>query len=159
MTVVRRIAALSAWVRHMTVFAESRILIAPRDRVFDLVADVESYPQFLPLWRDAHVYERQGNVYLTEQSVGLGKLEERFRTKTVLARPLRIEVTSEDPLFRDFYIHWDFATIGLGCRISVALQWQLASPTLQGALDRLLPSAARSIVSAFEKRARDELGG
>jgi coenzyme Q-binding protein COQ10 len=142
----------------MTVYAESRILIAPRDRIFDLVADVESYPEFLPLWRDARIYQRSGNVYRTEQAVGLGRLEERFHTTTVLSRPWRIEVTSEDPLFREFYIHWDFANIGLGCRISVAMQWWLASRMLQEAIDRLLPSAARSIVAAFERRAREELG-
>jgi coenzyme Q-binding protein COQ10 len=111
----------------MTVYAESRILIAPRDRIFDLVADVESYPEFLPLWRDARIYQRSGNIYRTEQAVGLGRLEERFHTTTVLSRPWRIEVTSEDALFREFYIHWDFANIGLGCRISVAMQWLLGT--------------------------------
>jgi ribosome-associated toxin RatA of RatAB toxin-antitoxin module len=47
----------------MTVFAESRIIAASIEEVFDLVADVESYPTFLPLWRDARIYERSGNVY------------------------------------------------------------------------------------------------
>ena len=142
----------------MTVFAESRIMIAPRDRLFDLVADVESYPSFLPMWRDVRVYERSGNSYQTEQSIGIGRLQERFRTQTVLLPPLRIQVTSGDPLFRDFYIHWDFYNIGLGCRISVAIQWQLASPSLQRVVDRFLPSAARSVVAAFETRAREEFG-
>lgn len=142
----------------MTVFAESRIMIAPRDRLFDLVADVESYPSFLPMWREARVLERDGNVYHTKQSLGIGLLQEHFQTRTVLIPPLRIEVSSSDPLFHEFYIHWDFATIGLGCRISVALQWQLAIPSLQCAVDRILPSAARSIIGAFEARAREEFG-
>jgi coenzyme Q-binding protein COQ10 len=143
----------------MTVFAESRIIIASVEEVFDLVADVESYPAFLPLWRDARIYERSGNVYYTEQVVGLGPLEQRFRTKTVLSPPLHIEVTSTDPLFREFYIRWDFANVGRGCRISVALQWLLSSPVLQEGIDLLLPSAARTIVNAFEKHARQEFGG
>jgi coenzyme Q-binding protein COQ10 len=142
----------------MTVFAESRIMIAPRDRLFDLVADVESYPSFLPMWRDARICERSGNRYQTEQSIGIGRLQEQFRTQTLLKPPLRIEVTSSDPLFSDFYIHWDFYTIGLGCRISVAVQWQLASPSLQRVIDRFLPSAARTVVAAFESRAREEFG-
>jgi coenzyme Q-binding protein COQ10 len=142
----------------MTVFAESRILIAPPDRLFDLVADVESYPSFLPMWRDARVFARSGNLYHTEQAVGVGRLQKRFRTQTLLSPPLRIEVTSSDPLFSDFYIHWNFSCIGLGCRISAAVQWQLASDSLQRMIDRVLPSAARSVITAFEGRAREEFG-
>lgn len=103
----------------MTVYAASRIIMAPRSRVFDLVADVEGYPEFLPLWRDAEVYRRDGDIYYTEQEVGLGRISERFRTRTHLVRPLHIKVTSEDDRFDEFFIRWDFDTVGTGCRISV----------------------------------------
>ena len=139
----------------MTLHSDSRIIPAPPDRVFDLVADVESYPEFLPLWREAKVVERQPNVYWTDQMVGLGPVHERFRTKTVLFRPVRIEVTSSDEMFSNFFITWDFSPAGRGCRASIALTWEMRASRLQGAIDMLLPRAARTMVAAFQKRARD----
>jgi coenzyme Q-binding protein COQ10 len=138
----------------MTIHTDSRIAVAPLETVFDLVADVERYPEFLPLWRDAQVLGRNGSVYDTEQTVGLGPITKKFRTRTVLNRPTHIEVSSTDQIFRTFFIRWDFATVGRGCRISIALAWDVKSRQLQGAIDQLLPGVARTMVEAFENRAR-----
>lgn len=95
------------------------------------------------------------NCYWTEQTVGLGPVRERFHTKTTLRRPVRIEIISQDELFENFFISWDFHPVGRGCRASVALTWVMRSAKIQRAIDMLLPHAARSMVAAFEKRARD----
>lgn len=137
----------------MTMHAESRIILAPNDWVFDIVADVERYPEFLPLWREVRVTRRNGNRYHTEQEVGIGRTRTRFRTDTVLKRPMRIEITSRDELFREFFIFWDFNTAGNGCRVDMALTCEVQSRRLQIAIDRLLPRIARAMVVAFEKRA------
>lgn len=139
----------------MTLHSDSRIIPASPDRIFDLVADVESYPEFLPLWREARVIERQPSVYWTEQTVGLGPVHEKFQTKTMLFRPVRIEVTSTDELFNNFFISWDFNPAGRGCRASIGLTWEMRASRLQSAIEMLLPHAARTMVSAFQKRARD----
>lgn len=145
--------------RIMSTHKDSQIIQAPRERIFDLVADVERYPEFLPLWVDAHVYRHSGETtYFTEQEVGLGPLHERFRTKTVISRPDAIEVTSADGLFRDFRILWTFTDVGLGkkqaCRTDIALTWQVHSWLMQRAIDMVLPETARSMVRAFARRAR-----
>jgi coenzyme Q-binding protein COQ10 len=139
----------------MTTHRDSRIFLAPAERIFDMVADVERYPDFLPLWREARIYERRTNVYWTEQTVGLGPVRESFRTKTTLQKPLRIEIVSTDDLFANFFISWDFHPVGRGCRASIALVWEMRSQKMQRAIDLLLSQAARSMVVAFEKRARD----
>jgi coenzyme Q-binding protein COQ10 len=139
----------------MTIHSDSRIIVAPTDRIFDMIADVESYPNFLPLWRDARIYERKPGEYWTEQTVGIGPVREHFRTKTVLRRPVRIEISSPDEIFTNFFISWDFHPVGRGCRASIALTWEMRSKRLQGAIDMLLPHAARTMVTAFEKRARE----
>lgn len=137
----------------MSVFATSRVIAAPPHALFDLVADVESYPEFLPLWRDARIVSRNGNTYVTEQKVGLGETRVRFRTRTRLRRPIRIEVSSDDPLFHELFIRWDFRAVGAGSRVSVALTWEMASRPLQAGLDRVLSAAADSMMRAFETRA------
>jgi coenzyme Q-binding protein COQ10 len=137
----------------MTTHREARFIRAPADTVFDLVADVERYPEFLPMWRHARVYQRQGDVYLTEQEIGLGPISERFRTRTELRRPDRIDVTSDDVLFRAFHIRWGFQPVRSGCRASIELTWEVRSWPLQAAIDLLLPTVARTMVDAFQRRA------
>jgi coenzyme Q-binding protein COQ10 len=137
----------------MTTHREARLISASVDRVFDLVADVERYPEFLPLWRHARVYRREGDVYLTEQEIGVGPIRERFRTRTELRRPDRIDVASDDALFRAFHICWTFDPLRDGCRASIALTWEVRSRSLQSAIDLLLPTVARTMVDAFQRRA------
>jgi coenzyme Q-binding protein COQ10 len=137
----------------MTTHCETRLIAASCDQVFELVADVERYPEFLSLWRCARVYHRDGDVYLTDQEIGLGPIRERFRTRTELRRPHRIEVTSEDSLFETFQIIWGFDPLRGGCRASIALTWEMRSRRLQKGIDLLLPTVARSMVAAFSKRA------
>jgi coenzyme Q-binding protein COQ10 len=137
----------------MTTHCETRLIAASCDQVFELVADVERYPEFLSLWRCARVYHRDGDVYLTDQEIGLGPIRERFRTRTELRRPHRIEVTSEDSLFETFQIIWGFDPVRGGCRASIALTWEMRSRRLQKGIDLLLPTVARSMVAAFSKRA------
>jgi coenzyme Q-binding protein COQ10 len=140
----------------MTLHSSSRSIQAPLEAVFDLVADVEQYPDFLPMWREAKIIGRDdGDAYQTEQVVGIGPLEQRFCTHTTLVRPTRIEVSSPDPLFRRFFIRWDFAPSG--CRIGITLDWEVESRPMQRAIALLLPGVATTMVEAFERRARHVL--
>lgn len=136
---------------------DRRYIAAPAEQVFDLIADVERYPEFLSIWRSARIYEREVDVYFTEQEVGLGPIRERFRTRTELLRPHRIEVSSPDPLFQAFGICWNVAPFRGGCKVGVELTWQMHSRALQRAIALLLPTVASTMVDAFEKRAREVL--
>src|SRR5512134_3430055 len=115
----------------MTTHRETRLIAAKCDQVFELVADVERYPEFLSLWRRARVYHREEDAYETFQEIGLGPIRERFRTRTELRPPRNIEVTSDDPLFEAFEILWAFDAARGGCRASIALTWQMRSRHLQ----------------------------
>ncbi|MCP5364842.1 MAG: type II toxin-antitoxin system RatA family toxin [Hyphomicrobiales bacterium] len=141
----------------MTTHTASRVVPASLESVFDLVADVEAYPEFLSLWQEARIIERQPDSYITEQVIGLGPVRERFRSKTLLSRHSHIEIMSLDKLFRSFLIRWDFVPVAKGTRILIALKWEVRSPLLQSAIVLLLPGVATSMVEAFEKRAKETL--
>ncbi len=140
----------------MTSHRESRTLPVPAEAIFDLVADVERYPEFLTLWRSARVYAREEGAYFTEQEIGLGPIRERFRTRTQLNRPDYIDVTSIDPLFKTFRIRWDFlpARTGIGAEVTIAMTWEVRSRLLQKGIEAMLPMTATRMVTAFEHRAR-----
>ena len=137
----------------MTTHRERRVIAAPRETLFDLVADVERYPEFLPMWREARVRDRGPNRYDTDQLVGFGLLCERFTTRTVLNPPEVIEVTSDDRLFQKFLIRWWFHEEGEGSLVVVDLDWRTRSFLLQGAIDLVLAQTARMMIEAFERRA------
>jgi coenzyme Q-binding protein COQ10 len=124
------------------------------ERLFDLVADVERYPEFLRWWITARVGQRQGNVYYTDQVLGLGPFRMRFGSKTVLRRPERIEVTSDEPPFRQFRLGWIFEPRpGPGCKVSLAAELDFRSGLLERIVNRALPAAIADIIEAFEARA------
>ena len=129
------------------------------EQLFDLVADVERYPEYLPGWIAARVREREGNVYFTDQVVGFGAFRERFGSRTVLHRPDRIEVTSTDNLFRSLSLTWDFGALpGDWCRVELFVDLKLRS----GLVDRLFRRTAigtpEAIMSAFVRRAHHVYG-
>lgn len=137
----------------MSTHRSFRLIAAPRDLLFGLVADVERYPAFLPMWRRARILAREADTYWTEQEVGLGPIREHFKTRTILSAPERIDITSSDALFRAFRILWTFSEAKPGTRVEIFLRWEVESRLLQVAIDRALPVAARTMVEAFETEA------
>ncbi|HRD67174.1 MAG TPA: type II toxin-antitoxin system RatA family toxin [Candidatus Competibacter sp.] len=134
---------------------ESRVVAVSTEKMFDLVADVERYPEFLPLMRSATVVRRQASAYETEQVLMLGLLVHRFRTHTELDPPRSIVVTSGDRSFRRFGIRWSFAPApDGGCRIDFALDCEVRLFWLRPLGDALVAQMASTMVDAFAARAR-----
>jgi len=137
-----------------------RLLPYRAEELFDLAADVERYPEFLRWWIAARVRERQANAYDTDQVLGLGPLRVRFGSRTVLCRPQRIEVTSDEPPFRRFRLAWIFEPqSGGACKVSLAAEIEFRSRFLQRVVGRVLPAAVANIIAAFETRAHPLYGG
>ena len=125
------------------------------EQLFDLAADVERYPEFLRWWLAARVRDREASAYRTDQVLGLGPIRVRFASKTVLHRPQRIDVTSDEWPFRQFGLSWIFEPQRpAGCRVILVAELELRSWLLQGVVDRILPAVTADIISAFEARAR-----
>ena len=123
------------------------------EQVFDLVADIERYPEFLQWWISARICKREANICFVEQVLGFGPIRLRFASQALLHRPQLIDVTSTEPMFRQYSLSWRIVPISSGCRISVGAEFQLQSSLLQHAVDEFLPAAIDDIVAAFEARA------
>ena len=126
----------------------------PRDQLFDLAADVERYPDFVPWWVAARVRKREGNVYYTDQVIRFAMVRKRFGSKTVLRRPERIDVTSSDGPIRKLHLTWLFDRgTGNSCDVSLAVELELRSPLLETLFAHAMVHAAGPIMTAFETQA------
>jgi coenzyme Q-binding protein COQ10 len=124
------------------------------EQLFDLAADVERYPEFLPGWIAARVRKHEGDVYYTDQIVGFAMVRQRFDSKTVLRRPERIDVTSTDRAFSRFHLMWIFEPLPDNrCQVALAVDLELRSPLVQDLFHRAIGRTLRSVMSAFEARA------
>lgn len=125
-----------------------------RTQLFDLAADVDRYPEFLPGYFGARVTRCNGNVYFSEQIVGFGAFRKRFGSRTVLTRPGRIDVTSTDRLFRTFNLVWHFDVLpDGGCQVTLEVELEMRSRLAQNMFGRIIDRTVGDVVSAFEARA------
>lgn len=136
-----------------------RDLSYAREQLFDLAADVERYPEFLPGWIAVRILHRDGDVYHTEQVLGVGTFRQRFRSKTFLQKPEYIIVTSTDRVMQDFTMEWLFEPLSEnGCRVTARVTLELRSKLAQAVFDRFVSHSIGSIMQAFEARAHRTLG-
>ena len=84
------------------------------NEVFDLVADVEQYPKFLPWFISAKVFRRREQTIWVDMTMGTRFFHKRFTTVAQLARPHRIYIDSRDPLFEHFEQNWTFELAASG---------------------------------------------
>ena len=114
----------------MAVHRETRTLPFTPEQIFDLVADVERYPDFLPLWHVARTCRsaHDDQLYFTEQTLQLGPVRKTFRTETSMRRPESIRVTSNDSLFREFVIQWQLQALPeSSCSVDFSLRCKVRS--------------------------------
>ena len=138
----------------MATHRESRAIALAPECLFDVVADVERYPEFVPLVRAAKIVRREDKAYETEQSLALGLLLHRFRTRTELDWPHHITVLSNDRSFGHFDIRWTFTALADDrCHVDFALDCATRSLFLMPVIELLVMPMAAGMVSAFENRA------
>ena len=143
----------------MPTHAEQRLLPYTAEQLFDLVADVEHYPEFLPWCLAARVRERAGNVITADLLIGFRMVRERFTSRVVLDRPGRIDVSYAEGPFRYLSNHWNFMPQPGGtCLIAFYVDFEFRSRMLQKLIGVLFNEAVKRMVGAFEARARHLYG-
>lgn len=143
----------------MPTHAEKRILPYTPEQMFDLVADVERYPEFLPWCQGARVYRRQPGQMMADMVIGFRMVRERFTSRVTLDRPGRIDVAYTKGPLRHLNNHWVFRPVGDGhCEIDFFVDFEFRSGVLQKIIGVLFGEAVRRMVGAFEVRAAQLYG-
>jgi coenzyme Q-binding protein COQ10 len=142
----------------MPTHAEKRFLPYTPEQVFDLVADIERYPEFLPWCVGARIRERSDNVILGDLLIGWRMVREKFTSRVTLNRPGRIDVEYAEGPFKYLKNHWLLERQPGGCLVDFYVDFEFRSRMLQSVIGALFNEAVKRMVSAFEKRAKELYG-
>lgn len=139
----------------MPTHAERRRLPFPPEQLFDLVADIERYPEFLPWCVACRITRRQDNVVWGDLVVGFKVFRETFTSRVTLLRPEGIDVEYVDGPFRHLSNRWRFqpAQGGRETDIDFHIDFEFRSRLLQAVAGGVFHEAFRRMVRAFEVRA------
>lgn len=138
----------------MSVHIERRHVPYSRQQMFDLVADVESYPDFVPHMLASRIAHRISNTVDVDMMLGVGPLRRSIRSTGILSPPRQIEITSHDSLMRRFNLRWTFgSTKEAGTLIELRADFELRSRWLQHFLAPYFKGEVAALVDAFERRA------
>ncbi|WP_230293728.1 type II toxin-antitoxin system RatA family toxin [Croceicoccus sp. Ery5] len=138
---------------------ETRELNYSAEQMFDLVADVGSYPQFLPWVVATRVRSDTETEMVADMMVGFKALRERFTSKVHKHRPDRIVVEYVDGPLSNLENSWQFEPLDGGpdhgrCRIHFCVDFTFRNRVFEALAGQYLDRAFRKMVGAFEERAQ-----
>ena len=138
----------------MPTHAEKRLLPYTPEKLYNLVSDVEKYPDFLPWCIALRVRSREVKMINADMIIGFKVFREKFTTRVTLNPPRRIDVEYLDGPFKYLNNHWIFKPIDDGaCEIDFYVDFEFKSILLQKAMGAVFNEAVQKMINAFEARA------
>ncbi|MFC0589186.1 type II toxin-antitoxin system RatA family toxin [Novosphingobium aquiterrae] len=138
---------------------ELRRLPWSAEQMFDLVADVARYAEFLPWVVATRVRSNSDTEMVADMMVGFKALREKFTSRVVKQRPQRIEVIYIDGPMRDLDNIWLFRPLeGGGCEIEFQVDFTFRNAVFEALAGQYFDRAFRRMVAAFEERAEKLYG-
>jgi coenzyme Q-binding protein COQ10 len=133
---------------------QRRVAWSP-EQMFDLVADIAAYPQFMPWCQAVRIRERHDQMVLADLIVGFNVMREKFTSRVTLERPNRIHVHYLDGPLRSLHNQWLFSpTEQGGCLIDFQVDFEFQSRVMQKLATIFFAEVVSRMVNSFEQRAR-----
>ncbi|MFZ5963779.1 type II toxin-antitoxin system RatA family toxin [Thalassococcus sp. BH17M4-6] len=147
----------------MPTHSETRTLPYTAQQMYDLVADVGSYPEFLPWCAAARVRsvtpEGDAEVMLADLVISFKVFRERFGSRVTLwPDDMKIDTEYLDGPFRYLKSNWAFRDVEGGCEVSFFVDFEFKNVVLQRIIGLVFNEAMQRIVRAFERRAAQLYG-
>ncbi len=123
------------------------------EQIFNLVADIDKYPEFLPWCVDTRIFRQEENLVYADVMVGFKWVREVYTSKVIFNRPHLIDVEYQKGPFKYLINNWKFTKNKDGCEIEFFIDFEFKSRILQRIIGPFFDEAVSRMVSAFEKRA------
>jgi ribosome-associated toxin RatA of RatAB toxin-antitoxin module len=129
------------------------------EQMFDLVIDVERYPQFLPWVSGAQLHERSDRELLASMEMQRSGVRERFSTRNTFERPSFMTLQMVEGPFRVLEGRWRFEPIGTaGTRVELEMRFEFANPVISMLFGKAFEQSCNTLIDAFIARARATYG-
>ncbi len=137
---------------------EVRRLPYSAEQMYDLVADVARYGEFLPWVVATRVRSDSETEMVADMLVGFKALREKFTSRVIKDRPHRIEVIYVDGPMRDLDNVWLFRPAEAGCEVEFMVDFTFRNAMFEKLAGQYFDRAFRKMVTAFEERAAQLYG-
>ena len=124
-------------------------------QMFDLVNDIESYPQFLPWCSQSRIIKREGNIVEAELSISKGGFQKAFSTRNELDMGKKMTVSLIDGPFSHLAGVWQFQPLREDAsKIVFDLDFELSGKLASLAFGAVFNQICNTMVSSFTQRAK-----
>lgn len=133
--------------------SETRRLPYSREQMFDLVADVGRYTEFLPWVNAIRIRSNTETEMVADMIVGFKGLRETFTSKVDKERPRHLHVDYLDGPLRYLRNDWEFRPDGNGCLVDFSVDFAFKNRVFEMLAGQVFGAALRRMIGAFEERA------
>ncbi len=138
----------------MVRFRKTLLVSHSAKKMFDLVNDIPSYPEFLPWCSEAVVLEERGNQKIARLGMGYLGLRQSFSTINLANPPHSLILQLKEGPFRYLKGEWIFSPIDEeSCQIIFSIEYDFDSKLLQKLIGPVFDMITKTLVDAFVKRA------
>jgi len=135
---------------------EKRILDHTIQDLFNLILDIESYPQFLPWVSDATVISSHDNYIMADLTVSFASVKQCYRSNVTYALEndkAYIQAESHTGPFKHLLSRWDLKSEDDKTFVEFTLEFELKSKIMTNLVGPVIIQAQKKMISAFEERA------
>jgi coenzyme Q-binding protein COQ10 len=133
--------------------SEQRFLPYTSDQLFDLVADVKRYDEFLPWVTAVRVRSSSETEMVADLIVGFGAFRERFTSRVAKERPDRISVDYVEGPLKFLHNEWRFEPVEGGTNLGFTVDFAFKNRIFEAVAGQVFDRALRKMTNAFEERA------
>ena len=138
----------------MPIVKKSALVPFSAPAMFDLVAAVEEYPEFLPWCGGTEVHQRSEEGMVASIRIAYKGISQSFTTENLHERPHRIEMKLRDGPFSRLHGVWTFkALTDSACRVELEMDYEMRSGLIAQLLGPVFGQIAQTMVDAFVNRA------
>ena len=132
---------------------EKRILPYTPEQLFDLVADVGHYQDFLPWVAATRVREDSETGMVADLIVGFSALKETFSSRVKKSRPHQIDIDYIEGPLKFLHNHWKFRAVPGGTEVDFCVDFAFRNRIFEALAGQMFDRALRRMIGAFEDRA------
>ena len=138
----------------MTIIDQSALLPYSARQLFDLVNDIEAYPEFMDGCLEAEIISADANEVTARLVLGKAGLRYSFTTCNSLSTPQSMSMSLVEGPFKKFSAIWSFKELNeTACKMSLKMEFEFSSGLVNAAMKSLFESTSRNLVNAICVRA------